>query len=147
MLHLLSIIYFQSENILHVPTFKYHWLNCTAMFAPFACLLQGLSMKRPLVIGKDERGLYLLQISSPTALFLATVSSIILLLVNVLCPSENSVSNVDVSFLLLTLRVKDYTVWHHRWGHLHNRKLHTFSLCNMKANNNTDCFSFSWCLS
>lgn len=62
------------QNVLFVPTFKFNPLsiqkltmqyNCSIQFTISHCLMQGPSMKRPLVLGEAKGGLYLLH-SYPT---------------------------------------------------------------------------------
>ena len=57
------------RNVLLVPQFKYNLLsvkqlarqlNCYVIFSEETCSLQGLSLRRPVVVGKEAFGLYLL---------------------------------------------------------------------------------------
>lgn len=57
------------KHVLHVPHFKYNLLsinklcqqlNCHVTFPKTHCVLQGLSLRKPLIIGEGSGGLYLL---------------------------------------------------------------------------------------
>lgn len=57
------------ENVLFVPSFHCNLLSvgklvrdqkCNVLFTPTRCLMQAPSMKRPLLIGRVERDLFLL---------------------------------------------------------------------------------------
>ncbi|KAL8151013.1 hypothetical protein V2J09_020821 [Rumex salicifolius] len=67
----------QLSNILHVPDFCFNLvsisklskdLNANVIFTPTSCLLQASSMKKPLLIGKEDKGLYLFEQAKKTRL-------------------------------------------------------------------------------
>lgn len=105
------------QNVLYIPSFRLNLVSVHKLcrqfqkcliFTPNSCLmLQGPSMKSPLVIGKEQEGLYILNSSQP-AVFKKSPSS---------TSFPVSVANVFTScssFFYSNVKEK---LWHYRLGH------------------------------
>ena len=114
------------HHVLLVPHFKYNLLSvkqlakqlhCDVIFSETLCTLQGPSLKRPVVVGKEAFGLYLLeknqvkgvqQLSAHISNF-CNDSSVLGKSVNTICnQSSRSIS---------------FDIWHRRVGHLPTQRM------------------------
>ena len=102
------------NNVLFVPSFTYNLLSVSKLtqqlngivhFTDELCYLQGSSLKKPLVLGKAHKGLYL-------------VSSTVQSSPQTLSPALSATSCNNSSLL-----------WHARLGHLPANKIKTLQLC------------------
>jgi len=116
----------QLQHVLLVPHFKYNLLSvkqlarqlhCDVVFSETLCTLQGPSLKRPVVVGKEAFGLYLLEqskmkgvqfVSAHTS-DLCNSSPILREPFNVSCNQSSRSISVDT--------------WHKRMGHMPPQKL------------------------
>lgn len=132
------------DNVLYVPEFTYNLLsvhklanhlNCTVLFTPSACVLQGHSMKKEQVFGEVVDGLYFLQSPRMQSDSLKEAVSFEKGRNSKVVPSDlvsiqkgNISSNVAVSVSSSNIRpitgsisanvISDVALWHVRLGHL-----------------------------
>ncbi|XP_075088221.1 uncharacterized protein LOC142170257 [Nicotiana tabacum] len=117
------------HNVLLVPSFQYNLislhqlllqLSCKALFSAYDCILHGLSLKRPLVLGKISNGLYLFQPESfPSILSSVSTHLPVMLFLPILLSKKtvsNCVHSLDSAF--------DFDMaWHLRLGHMPFHKM------------------------
>ena len=112
------------DNVLLVPHFKYNLLSiksrtsqlhCKVVFTEDLCMLQGSSLKRPVTVGKEAHGLYVLDKELVKEVELA---------VGCFLPS-NQTSTVSCSSILCNQASKclDSITWHRRVGHIPYKRM------------------------
>lgn len=120
------------KNVLHVPVFHYSLLSigkltkqlhCGVIFTSDHCILQGPFLKRPLVIGKAHKGLYLLHLPSKAALSCSSTSHACLGNVQLGCnpfsfSSQNDVLSDNSCNISCGSASGSMKIWHHRLGHM-----------------------------
>ncbi|XP_075108915.1 uncharacterized protein LOC142180748 [Nicotiana tabacum] len=135
---------FIMKNVLFLPSFRYNILSVhrfcqqadsLLIFSAFGAILQAPSMKRPVVLGKLRKGIYLLHSIKPSASLLSRIkdsspflssynrsSSQSLYRMKDFCPSSSSCSRTSNQCLFSVSCSadisSDVTLWHNRLGHL-----------------------------
>nr|XP_016476182.1 PREDICTED: uncharacterized protein LOC107797775 [Nicotiana tabacum] len=127
-------------NVLHVPSFQYNLVSIHKLckqikglvcFSESTCfLLRGPSLKRPLEIGSEADGLYILQLERFLSDgFIPLTPSVPL---NKCVPSSNcnvskNCENIFESKPVNSILNDNHTLWHYRLGHLPYNKLKSIS--------------------
>ena len=120
------------HGVLYVPSFRYNLLSVSKLscqlngfvvFTAQYCLLQALSLRKPQVLGKIYRGLYLLKSSFPAS---ANASL-----------KTFSISSFDKQSLVCNASMSSQDLWHARLGHLPFTKLQKLGLLSDSSNFNS----------
>lgn len=121
------------QTILYVPAFKFNLVfvhklceqfHSIHIFSDFACFLQGLSLRKPLVLGEIEAGLYLLHSVHLPADSLHIDNKTSSLLYSSI-PTSNVVNVLHSSMSSSTALCDN--LWHVRLGHLPLSTIETYS--------------------
>jgi len=111
------------HHVLLVPHFRYNLLSvkqlttqlhCDMVFSKSLCTLQGPSLKRPLAVGREFLGLYILDKALVENLKRASSSENSVFRCNKLCV-QHTISNVSCH---QSSRNLDFGIWHMRMGHI-----------------------------
>ena len=118
--HVLLVPYFQ-YNLLSVKQLT-RQLHCDVVFSEQTCTLQGLSLRRPVVVGREAFGLYLLDKSLVKEVQLSHALPLDY------CPAVYSPRmSIDVSCNQLSKSIS-FDVWHRRMGHMPAQRMKLLSL-------------------
>ncbi|XP_070002940.1 uncharacterized protein [Nicotiana sylvestris] len=123
---------FTLSNVLLVPSFQFNLIyvpqlvsqfNFTIIFTKFSCLIHGLSLKRPLEIGRALNGLYVIQSSFEFPKLVSFVNAI---------SATTSLPKCDHSACTtscnhITSSNKADFFWHQQLGHMPFSKMKTIS--------------------
>jgi len=111
------------ENVLLVPQFKYNLLSvkqlakqlhCNVIFSEETCSLQGLSLRRPVVVGKEVFGLYLLDKHLVKEVQLMADHAFC----SVFCKSQSFTAACNQGSKHVS-----FGIWHQRIGHIPAQRL------------------------
>ena len=100
------------KDILHTPEFQFNLLSISKLtkqfsanviFTPECCVLQDQAMKRAVILGKENKGLYYMERGEQ---FLQDKSS------------RYQVLQASKGLNSVTLHFSDSELWHFRFGHL-----------------------------
>ncbi|XP_019264489.1 PREDICTED: uncharacterized protein LOC109242112 [Nicotiana attenuata] len=116
------------HNVLYVPVFKFNLLSvhkltkhlrCNLLFTYIGTILQGPSMKRPVVVGEVMEGLYILNPKFiSTSLQFQHQSSFQPTIQSISVCNNPSKTNVSDFVSCLVNLSKDVSLWHKRLGHM-----------------------------
>lgn len=120
---------------MYVPTFQFNLISVyqlvaqfdgIAQFSKVVCVLQGPSLKKPLVLGKLDKGLYKLDITQSTSMPCSSLSVVSFPVIEVCSP--DSVFPVDpvCNSTNSTINKMD-VLWHFRLGHVPFSKMKLIS--------------------
>ncbi|KAK9690007.1 hypothetical protein RND81_09G098300 [Saponaria officinalis] len=116
------------SDVLYVPCFKFNLLsvaklarhyNSTITSTSDACFMQGSSLKKPLMLGRNNRDLFLMQSD-----------------VSLTKTSANNKDHVASSSHLASVSTDNTALWHNRLGHLPMYKLRLLDVFNASSASN-----------
>jgi len=117
------------QHVLLVPLFKYNLLSvkkltaqlhCSMVFSDKLCTLQGPSLKRPLAVGKEFLGLYILDKGLLQQLKTFPSSD---LGFDVSCNNQSVHSNASTVSCNKSDGHLDFSIWHMRMGHIPKKRM------------------------